>query len=126
MAIVYRYIVNDKPVERFWAFLNPKEHNAQGLSVCIKEQLDRHIGKETGKLIAQTYDGAAVMKGHNNSVQTKIKQIYPNAQYIHCYPHQLNLVMSNSASINRNVRIFFANLGSFCTFFQHLLNERPF
>ncbi|XP_025199012.1 uncharacterized protein LOC112597256 [Melanaphis sacchari] len=41
MVIVYRYIVNDKLVERFWEFLNPKENNAKALSECIKEQLDR-------------------------------------------------------------------------------------
>jgi hypothetical protein len=74
MVIVYRYIVNDKPVEIFWTFFNPKKHNAQALSECIKEQLDKHIGKETGKLIGQTYGGALVMSGHYNGVQTKIKQ----------------------------------------------------
>lgn len=72
------------PVERApKGGLNPKEHNAQTLSECIEEQLNKHIGKETGKLIAQTYHGDSVMSGHNNSVQTKIKENYPNAQYIH-------------------------------------------
>jgi len=28
MVIFYRYFVNNKPVEIFWVFLNPKEHNA--------------------------------------------------------------------------------------------------
>jgi hypothetical protein len=118
MVIVYRYIVNDKVVERFWGFLKLKEHNSEVLAECIKEQLAQHIGDVTGKLIAQTYDGALVMSGNINGVQAKIKQHYPNANYVHCYAHQLNLVMANAASINRNVRIFFASLGGFCKFFS--------
>lgn len=118
MVIVYRYIVKDKVVERFWGFLKPKAHNSEELAECIKEQLDQHIDKETDKLIAQTYDGASVMSGNINGVQAKIKLHYPNANYVHCYAHQLNLVMANAASINRNVRIFFASLGGFCSFFS--------
>ncbi|KAE9522089.1 hypothetical protein AGLY_017508 [Aphis glycines] len=118
MVIVYRYIVKDNVVERFWGFLKPKAHNAEVLAECIKEQLDQHIGNETNKLIAQTYDGASVMSGNINRVQAKIKFHYSNANYVHCYAHQLNLVMANAASINRNVRIFFASLGGFCSFFS--------
>jgi hypothetical protein len=106
MVIVYRYIVNDKVVERFRGFLKPKEHNSEVLAECIKEQLAQHIGDVTGKLIAPTYDGASVMSGNINGVQTKIKQHYPNANYVYCYAYQLNLVMANAASICRNVRIF--------------------
>ncbi|KAL4153992.1 hypothetical protein QTP88_001825 [Uroleucon formosanum] len=102
MVIVYRYIVKDKVVERFWGFLKPKAHNSEELAECIKEQLDQHIGNATDKLIAQTYDGASVMSGNINGVQAKIKLHYPNANYVHCYAHQLNLVMANAASINRN------------------------
>jgi len=118
MVIFYRYIVKDKVVERFWGFLNPKTHNSEELAECIKEQLDQHIGYEKDKIIAQTYDGASVMSGNTNGVQAKIKLHYPNVNYVHCYAHQLNLVMANAASINRNVRIFFASLGGFCSFFS--------
>jgi len=92
-AIFYRYIVKDKVVERFWGFLKPKAHNSEELAECIKEQLDQHIGNETDKLIAQTYDGASVMSGNINGVQVKIKLHYPNANYVYCYAHQLNLVI---------------------------------
>lgn len=42
IVIVYRYIVNDKLIERFWAYLNPKVHNAQAVSECV-EKLTKHI-----------------------------------------------------------------------------------
>jgi hypothetical protein len=90
MVIVYRYIVNDKVIERFRGFLKPKEHNSEVLAECIKEQLTQHIGDVTGKLIAPSYDGTSVMSGNINGVQAKIKQHYPNANYVYCYAHQLN------------------------------------
>lgn len=119
MALVYRYINPEgKPVERFWGFLRPSQHDAESLALCIKNELHRHIQDVPQKLIAQTYDGASVMSGSINGVHAKIKKIYPNAQYVHCYAHQLNLIMSNVASVSRSVRVFFANLGGFCTFFS--------
>ncbi|RZF40929.1 hypothetical protein LSTR_LSTR015485 [Laodelphax striatellus] len=39
LAIVYRYISNNKPVERFWLFINPPTHDADGLSDCIINEL---------------------------------------------------------------------------------------
>ncbi|CAH1977494.1 unnamed protein product [Acanthoscelides obtectus] len=33
------------------------------------------------------------MSGHNAGVQAKIKQRYPFAHYVHCYAHQLNLII---------------------------------
>lgn len=47
MIIVYRYIVNDTVVEKFWVFLKLKKQNSEVLAECIKEQLDQHIGNET-------------------------------------------------------------------------------
>lgn len=119
LAIVYRYISNNKPVERFWLFINPPTHDADGLSDCIINELKVHkLEENPQKLIAQTYDGASVMAGVSNGVQAKVRALFPEAQYIHCYAHQLNLVMARAASINRNVRIFFANLQGLCTFFS--------
>jgi hypothetical protein len=55
-----------------------------------------------------------------SNVQAIVKQTYEHAAYVHCYAHQLNLVMLlNAASANTNVRIFFANLQGICTFFSN-------
>lgn len=119
IAIVYRYIVKNRPVERFWTFLNPSHHNAGALASCILDELKHHKINETPqKLIAQTYDGASVMAGISNGVHAIVKNCYPDAQYVHCHAHQLNLVMVRAASINREVRIFFANIQGLCTFFS--------
>ena len=64
------------------------------------------------KLIAQTYDGATVMSGSRKGVQTPIKRKrgYPPAPFLHCYTHQLNLVVKGMCSDISLARIFFVNV----------------
>ena len=66
------------------------------------------------------YDGAAMMTGRfNGAVQTQIRKAYPLAHFIHCYAHQLNLVMEQACAKHiRQCKIFFANLAGFSTFFS--------
>ena len=54
------------------------------------------------------------------------RQVYKNAQYIHCNAHQLNLIIEHTASQNKQVKIFFCNLDGFTTFFQDLPSELPY
>nr|CAI5825616.1 unnamed protein product [Callosobruchus analis] len=72
-------------------------------------------------LVAQTYDGAAVMASELN--------VAPPALFTHCYAHALNLVLSKACNINKHARIFFSNLTGFSAFFSkstkrtNILNE---
>jgi hypothetical protein len=67
------------------------------------------------KLIAQTYDAAAVMASQDAGVQAKIREQYPNAVFVHCYVHRLHLVLAQSASFIEEVKAFFATLPGFRT-----------
>jgi hypothetical protein len=58
------------------------------------------------------------MSGRLGGVQALIKASYPYAHFIHCYAHQLNLIMERSVSANTMVRNFFANLRAFPVFFS--------
>ena len=70
------------------------------------------------KLAAQTYDGAAVMSGEHNGLQAKVREKCPQAIFVHCYAHKLNLVLSQSLSFIKLCKIFFTNLSSFGSFFS--------
>jgi len=118
MVIVLRYVLNGEIFERFWGFFIPENQTADGISKCILEQLDIILQGNGQKLVAQTFDGANVMKGKKAGVQAKIKAVYSNAHFIHCYAHQLNLIMRNAASITRNSKIFFSNVLAIPTFFS--------
>jgi hypothetical protein len=60
--------------ERFWGFYNPSSQDAEGLSQYVLEQLGVVLKGDFGKLIAQTYDGTAVMSGEKGGLQTVIKE----------------------------------------------------
>lgn len=113
LVLVFRYEKNGVPYERFWGFINPEGQNADAISTCILEVTNKLFGDKPHKIIAQTYDGASVMSGGTGGVQTKIKSCYPNAHYIHCYAHQLNLTVQKASSQNQSARIFFLNLSAF-------------
>lgn len=118
MVIVVRYLLEGKLVERFWGYFNPDRTTADGLSNCLMEQLQIILGPNTDKLIAQTFDGASVMKGNRGGVQVKVRAVYKNAWYVHCYAHQLNLILSKAGRVNKGSRIFFSNIDSIPTFFS--------
>lgn len=119
MVIVFRYVKNGAPVERFWTFLLPEKHDAETLANTILNVLDPILKNNKNKLIAQSYDGAAVMSGIHGGVQTIIKRKYETAHFVHCYAHQLNLIMSRACSINSQVRVFFGDLHDIPGFFSH-------
>ena len=80
--------------------------------------MDALIANSHSKLIPQSYDGANVMSGTRGGVQTKIKQKYKYAYFVHCYAHQLNLIMQKATSQNAKVKIFFSNLSAIPNFFS--------
>ena len=53
--------------------------------------------EEKQKIIAQSYDGAAVMSSNQRSAQSIVNDTFPNAHYVHCYVHQLSLVIHQAA-----------------------------
>ncbi|CAH1988766.1 unnamed protein product [Acanthoscelides obtectus] len=103
MVMIFRYLHEGEIQERFWRFLSVTDKTAEGLAKCIEEELGPLLKDSPHKLIAQTYDGANVMSGSSGGVQTKIKQKYQNAHFIHCYAHQLNLIMQRAASQNPKI-----------------------
>lgn len=117
-VFIVRYVMNGNIHERFWKFIEPKGTTAQALSNEIFAELAfLKIHEKPDKLIAQCYDGASVMSGNTAGVQTRIKTKYPSAHFVHCYAHQLNLVLQKAASQHKEVKIFFANLHAFSSFF---------
>lgn len=132
MSIIFRYCVNDKIEERFVGFYDvSKDKTAVGLSEVIhRVLLDWEVNGQ--KVVSQTYDGAAVMAGRQGGVQKLVKQFCPHALFVHCYAHQLNLVLLYGSKTIKQVRLFVCALTAFHSFFSKsskrtvLLTERGF
>ena len=61
-------------------------------------------------IISQGYDGASVKRGHCSGVQQHIRNVAPNALYVHCYAHTLNLVLVDSVKMVPYATEFFSLL----------------
>lgn len=120
MALILRYLIEGRIIERFWGFFEvPFDKSARSLASTILGQLEEiGIDKCPEKLICQTYDGASVMSGQKGGVQCLVKEKYPNANFIHCYAHQGNLILQNSTSSSSQSRIFFQDLQGIGPFFS--------
>jgi len=66
--------------------------------------------------VAQTYDGAAVMNGRLNDVEKLFCDEVPQAIYVHCYNHKLNLVIADICKNISDVKLFFDLVEEICVF----------
>ncbi|XP_030047161.1 uncharacterized protein LOC115461455 [Microcaecilia unicolor] len=118
MTVYVRYTENLEIKERFLGLIDCSERgDANAIYQHIKHFL-QVSGIADLPIVAQCYDGAAVMAGHVNGVQQKILQDHPTAVYIHCMAHNLNLVLVEACKVNRAATGFFYTLESLFTFFS--------
>ncbi|CAM4510443.1 unnamed protein product [Leuciscus chuanchicus] len=120
LVLVLRYIDDKNNVqERFFEFIPLQSATAESIATALKERIASILPEDQkSKLICQAYDGASVMGGATAGVQRKVQDVYPNAHYIHCYAHQLNLIMQQATSHISKTRFFFSNIGGFASFFS--------
>ncbi|XP_073450943.1 zinc finger MYM-type protein 1-like isoform X1 [Aquarana catesbeiana] len=116
LVLVLRYIDSKSNVqERFFEFITLDSNTADSIATALKQRLAAILPEDQrSKFISQAYDGASVMWG----VQKKMQEVYPKAHCIHCYAHPLNLIMEQATSRIPKVRVFFATLGGFASFFS--------
>ena len=117
LTAIIRLDRGSEVVERFLRFHNVStSRSAETLSGIVKGILSRYGDSLKDKSIMQTYDGAAVMSGRLNGLQTLICQDYPYAFFFHCAAHRFNLVLCQSALTMKDIKIFFSNISAFCTY----------
>jgi len=81
--------------ERFLCFVDVSR--SQNADALVSVLLNFINSSNKVPIIGQSYyDGANVMSGSKNGVQTKLREAHPqakNAIYVHCMAHRLNLVV---------------------------------
>lgn len=116
LAICIRYVHNDVVKETFLGFVPLEQLNAR----AILEQIEAFLkANEISTLlcVAQAYDGAAVMSGIVGGVQHLFRELHTKAVYIHCYAHQLNLVLCAACKAIPDAIAFFNSLEALYTYF---------
>lgn len=118
LALVLRYVTATGVKERFVKFLDVAGgRRADDLAALIFGFFEEY-GCCPDKVVAQCYDGAAVMASGLNGVQAKVKEKAPMALFIHSYAHRLHLVLTQGASKLQECKVFFANLKGMASFFS--------
>lgn len=127
LSLCVRYVTVDGAVkERFLALTEIAKFDAETIANAIENQLRVH-GIDQLKCVAQTYDGAAVMSGSVGGVQAHFKKKHPEAIYVHCYAHELNLVLCHTCKAIPEATELFNMLESIHSFFSaSLVNHHKF
>ncbi|XP_042401138.1 zinc finger MYM-type protein 1-like [Zingiber officinale] len=112
MTVVIRYVnKHGEVIERFIAIV----HVATTTTACLKEAIDSLFAKYgllVARLRGQGYDGASNMSGEFNGLKSLIMNENLYALYVHCFAHQLQLVVVAVAQANQYVCNFMWIVGS--------------
>jgi hypothetical protein len=134
LAILLRFVNIDyssKTVEineSFIGYYHCKNATARGICDIIKTVLFDDLKLQKRSLKGQAYDGASVMSGPTGGVQALMKKDLNEEgsdflPYVHCPPHQLNLVLLHAAESGNppppvDVPNFFSLVQDIYTFFS--------
>ena len=81
--------------EEFLGFVEAE--STKGVALAEKFMTTQaEFGIETREMCAQGYDGAANLDGVHGGVQAIIRQHVPEAVYVHCKAHSLNLAIGHA------------------------------
>ncbi len=123
LSVILRYVSGSEVKETFLGFDDVSDdRRATAISEYVLVVLDKFDCAH--KLIAQTYDGASVMASHLNGVQAKIREKIPEAMFTHCYSHKLNLVLSQSAKMIPECKVFFKTVEGLAAYFSKSTKRR--
>ena len=125
LSIAFRYVCNGKTIKRFSGYTLASSLNARSLTEYITAKM-LELDFDPRYLLSQCYDGASVMSGCNSGVQALITEKYPQAIYVHCYAHRLNLVLVDVAKQVHSASDFFALLQSVYVFLSSFKTHEIF
>lgn len=119
LSFVIRFVDNKFNVfEKALGCYHMVKCNASTLSQEIQKiMIENNL--DINKCIAQCYDGASVMSGVFSGVQKRISDVVPQAFFVHCYAHRLNLCLIHSIQNNSIVVNFFDTVQSL---YKYLMN----
>ncbi|KAL7637930.1 UNVERIFIED_CONTAM: hypothetical protein RMT77_011543 [Armadillidium vulgare] len=108
--------------ERFISFPDvSSDRSSNGLLKHIENIVSEfNLGN---KLVAQTFDGAAIMTCHKNCLRAKVIEKYPKSEFVHCFSRKQNLILSQKHTYLKECRTLFRTLSGLGYFFKSLLKR---
>ncbi|KAL0669486.1 hypothetical protein Bca4012_032190 [Brassica carinata] len=101
MGVVFRFVDKRGAIkERFIGVVHVKETSSLALKSAIDDLFARY-GMSIKKVRGQGYDGASNMRGEFNGLRSLVARENSSAYYVHCFAHQLQLVVDKFREIQR-------------------------
>lgn len=104
ISVCLRYVHYDREAahhivkEQFLCFIPTRDTTGETIAGLIKDKLSA-VGLGSCTMVGQGYDGAANMSGHTRGVQARMKEGFPEAVYVHCRSHNLNLAICDTCKL---------------------------
>lgn len=97
-------------LKRLLALKDPPKTTGNALCEIFKEVCELNSLDWTNNLVGQSYNGASNMRGRYNGLQQLICNENPQAIFIWCFSHRLNLIVADAVSVCSNAMDLFGNL----------------
>ncbi|GAA6079447.1 zinc finger MYM-type protein 1-like [Tachysurus ichikawai] len=119
LSVMIRFPCSSMPEEHLIGLLDLHQLDAEYITSEILAHLS-DAGYSADNILSQCYDGASVMSGVRGVVQALLqKKLSRYVPYIHCYNHQLHLVVVHAMQSEPCAKRFFDLSSSPYKFFQH-------
>ncbi|XP_066980069.1 zinc finger MYM-type protein 1-like [Macrobrachium rosenbergii] len=115
LAILVRYFSEGVVKERVIGTYHMENVDAASLADFIYKEIEQS-GLIWSNYVAQCYDGASVLSGCFSGVQARLRDKIPQAVYIHCHAHRLNLVLGGCVKNISGLSSFFSVINTLYTF----------
>jgi len=121
-SVIIRYVHTDDKKnatinESFVGLTVVKDRTVKGLTETLTGVLD-NLGLELANFRGKSYDYGSNIMGIQNGVQALVQEKFPEALFIPCFSHSLNLLLCDAASSNRMCLTFFGPLQRLYTMFS--------
>jgi len=117
-SLCIRFVDQEKNIrEEFLEFIPLVRTTGEHIGGALIKTI-QSLGLDIENSRGQGYDGCSAMSSEAVGVQAVIKRSSPQALYIHCYGHCLNLVIAHSCKLP-NVRNVIDIMKETCLFFIH-------
>ena len=95
MIVCFRTVDDNFNIEEdFVGMYNLYDGTAETIFQALQDVLLRY-NLDKNKMRGQSYDGAANMAGHLSGAAQRFLDAVPEAIFVHCYAHKLNLVLQD-------------------------------
>ena len=87
----------------FFGDNSPEASNAESIYSALVECL-KEKNLQVSKIVGMGFDGAGTFSGKKTGVQTRIKKLAPNALFVHCHCHLMQLACFQAANSTNGIK----------------------